>query len=83
MNFLGKTKFMSHFDDVMGVFHTHTVAGLIGGMATGVFATTTGTIAYAAIEPGAVAGVWKQLCGSRLFFFFVGKEMLMLDLGGE
>lgn len=65
--------FMKPFDDVMGVFHTHAVAGFVGGMATGVFATSTGATAFAAIEPGAVAGVWKQLCE---FFFFWGESLM-------
>ncbi|KAK4703904.1 ammonium transporter, Amt family, partial [Phenoliferia sp. Uapishka_3] len=45
-----------------GVVHTHMVAGFVGGMATGVFATTPGSIAFAITnQGGAVEGTWKQL----------------------
>jgi len=69
MNVLGKTKFMYHFDDTLGVFHTHFVAGFLGGFLTGLFATVEGAAAFAITNPGgAIAGngrqVWVQIVGA-------------------
>ncbi|KAM0937157.1 putative ammonium transporter, blood group Rhesus C/E/D polypeptide, ammonium/urea transporter [Dioscorea sansibarensis] len=33
-----KIKFLKHIDDTLAVFHTHAVAGMLGGILTGVFA---------------------------------------------
>lgn len=33
-----KWSFMQRIDDTLGVFHTHAVAGLLGGATTGLFA---------------------------------------------
>lgn len=38
MNKLGRTKLFQKVDDTLGVFHTHAVAGALGGILTGVFA---------------------------------------------
>ncbi|WP_028962870.1 ammonium transporter [Sulfobacillus thermosulfidooxidans] len=38
MNKLGQTKLFRKVDDTLGVFHTHAVAGALGGILTGVFA---------------------------------------------
>ncbi len=38
MNKLGRTKLFQKVDDTLGVFHTHAVAGALGGVLTGVFA---------------------------------------------
>lgn len=38
MNRLGATKLFRKVDDTLGVFHTHFVAGAVGGLLTGVFA---------------------------------------------
>jgi ammonium transporter, Amt family len=38
MNKLAKTAFMSKVDDTLGVFSTHGVAGLLGGLMTGILA---------------------------------------------
>lgn len=63
MNILGKR--MSIFrkvDDTLGVFHTHAVAGLLGGVLTGVLATKVGCAAYALTNPGgAIDGNWHQV----------------------
>ncbi|MCJ1294793.1 hypothetical protein MMC34_006351 [Xylographa carneopallida] len=49
-------------DDCLGIFHTHAVAGFVGGMFTGVFATPDGCAAYGLTNPGgAIAGNWRQL----------------------
>lgn len=53
MNILGKkVAFMRSVDDVLGVFHTHLVAGTLGGCATGLFATTSGSAAFGLTTPG-------------------------------
>ncbi|KIJ43351.1 hypothetical protein M422DRAFT_169924, partial [Sphaerobolus stellatus SS14] len=69
MNILGKTKFMSRVDDTLGVFHTHLVAGFLGGFMTGILATVEGCAAFALTNPGgAIAGngrqVWVQIVGA-------------------
>jgi len=69
MNMLGKTRFFKSVDDVFGVFHTHLVAGVLGGFLTGIFATEQGVAAFALTTPGgAVAGngvqVGWQLAGA-------------------
>ncbi len=38
MNKLGRTRLFQKVDDTLGVFHTHAVAGALGGVLTGVFA---------------------------------------------
>ena len=38
MNKLQKTRFMMKVDDTLSVFSTHGVAGLTGGLLTGIFA---------------------------------------------
>ncbi|KAI8614134.1 ammonium transporter [Chytriomyces sp. MP71] len=62
MNVVGKTKLFSHIDDTLGVFHTHAVAGFLGGILTGVFATVEGCAAFALTNPGGgIAGNWHQV----------------------
>lgn len=63
MNILGnKVAFMRSVDDVFGVFHTHFVAGLLGGCATGIFATVSGCVAFGITSPGgAIAGNGVQI----------------------
>lgn len=63
MNILGKRlKFFQLVDDVLGVFHTHCVAGFVGGMCVGFFATPEGCAAFGLTNNGgAIAGNWKQV----------------------
>ncbi|KAJ4410625.1 hypothetical protein N0V82_009175 [Gnomoniopsis sp. IMI 355080] len=63
MNILGKTAFMTrHFDDTLGIMHTHMVAGFVGGFGTGLWATVEGCAAFGLTNPGgAVAGNGIQL----------------------
>ena len=63
MNILGKkVAFMRSVDDVVGVFHTHFVAGIVGGCSTGIFATISGSAAFALPNHGgAIAGNGVQL----------------------
>jgi len=52
MNYLGKLRFFIELDDYMGVFHTHLVAGAVGGFLVGIFATKEGCAAFALLTPG-------------------------------
>jgi len=53
---------MYKVDDTLGVFHTHAVAGVLGGILTGIFATEEGCAAYFLTIPGgAVAGNGRQI----------------------
>lgn len=64
MNIVGKkVKFIEkHFDDTLGVVHTHMVAGFVGGFGTGLWATVDGCAAFGLTNPGgAVAGNGIQL----------------------
>jgi len=62
MNLLGKTRLFSKVDDALGVFHTHAVAGFLGGFLVGIFATAEGTAAFAAISTGgAIEGNGTQV----------------------
>ena len=57
-----KVKLFEKVDDTLGIFHTHAVAGFLGGMLTGVFATTEGCLAFGLTNPGGgIEGNWKQL----------------------
>lgn len=66
MNIMGKkVGLFRKVDDTLGVFHTHLVAGFVGGFSVGLFATAEGCKAFAAVSPGgAIAGngqqVWLQ-----------------------
>lgn len=66
MNILGKTAFMArHFDDTLGITHTHMVAGFVGGFGTGLWATVEGCAAFGLTNSGgAVAGNAIQLVRS-------------------
>ena len=63
MNVLGKRlSLFRKVDDTLGVFHTHAVAGLLGGILTGVLATKVGCAAYALSNPGgAIDCNWHQV----------------------
>ena len=62
MNLLGKTAIFRKVDDTLGVFHTHAVAGVLGGIMTGLLATKAGCAAYALSTPGgAIEGNWHQV----------------------
>ncbi|KAM0747855.1 ammonium transporter [Meredithblackwellia eburnea MCA 4105] len=83
MNVAGKKlSFFQHVDDTLGVFHTHLVAGFVGGMGTGVLATNQGDVAFAALSPGgAITGNWKQLY-LQLYgaLFIIGLNIFMTSL---
>ncbi|KAG8526198.1 uncharacterized protein KY384_000191 [Bacidia gigantensis] len=74
MNIFGKkVKGMRDIDDVLGVFHTHLVAGVVGGCGTGIFADVTGSAAFGLKNPGgAITGngvqVGYQIAGACFVF---------------
>ncbi len=62
MNLLGKTAPFRKVDDTLGVFHTHAVAGVLGGIMVGLLATKTGCAAFGLSNPGgAIDGNWHQV----------------------
>ncbi|MEL5848047.1 MAG: ammonium transporter [Candidatus Igneacidithiobacillus chanchocoensis] len=62
MNLLGRTALFRKVDDTLGVFHTHAVAGVLGGIMTGIFATKAGCTAFGLSTPGgAIEGNWHQV----------------------
>lgn len=83
MNILGKQKwFLNLVDDVVGDFHTHLVAGVLGGFLTGLFATTDGCASFASTVPGGAidgngAQVWRQIVG---FLFIIGWNLVWTSL---
>ncbi|MBU2801830.1 ammonium transporter, partial [Acidithiobacillus caldus] len=80
MNILGKRlSFFRKVDDTLGVFHTHAVAGFLGGILTGVLATKAGCVAYGLSNPGGgIDGnwhqVWLQLIGAA---FIIALNLVM------
>ncbi|KAF2232226.1 putative ammonium transporter [Viridothelium virens] len=69
MNIFGKTRIMHHFDDTLGVVHTHMLAGSLGGFLVGLFATAKGCAAFGLTNNGgAIDGngrqVWLQIVGA-------------------
>ncbi|KAJ5662002.1 ammonium transporter [Penicillium maclennaniae] len=79
MNSFGRMKWMKKVDDVMGVFHTHLVAGFLGGFLTGIFATIDGCAAFGVTNlGGAIEGngkqVWVQIVGA---LFIIGLNLFM------
>jgi len=66
MNIMGKkVGYFRRIDDTLGVFHTHLVAGFVGGFSVGLFATIEGCAAFFVSNPGgAIEGngqqVWLQ-----------------------
>jgi len=83
MNIMGKKwSLFHHVDDCLGVFHTHAVAGTLGGFLVGIFATVPGSQAYALTNPGgAIDGngrqVWVQLVGA---LFIIGWNIVWTSL---
>jgi Amt family ammonium transporter len=63
MNILGhRMAIFRKVDDTLGVFHTHAVAGVLGGIMVGLLATKTGCAAYGLTNPGgAIDGNWNQV----------------------
>ncbi|KAJ9236925.1 hypothetical protein DTO169E5_5406 [Paecilomyces variotii] len=83
MNLMGKKVALFRWvDDTLGVFHTHAVAGVLGGFLVGLFATKEGCEAFALKTPGgAIEGhgrqVWLQIVGA---LFIIGLNLFMTPL---
>jgi Amt family ammonium transporter len=83
MNIMGKKWLLfRRVDDCLGIFHTHAVAGVIGGFMVGILATVQGSAAFAITNPGgAIEGngrqVWVQLVGA---FFIIGWNTVWTSL---
>jgi ammonium transporter, Amt family len=57
-----KVALFRHVDDCLGIFHTHAVAGVVGGFLVGLFSTSQGDAAFAITNPGgAIDGNGKQV----------------------
>jgi len=63
MNIMGKkVAYFRKIDDTLGVFHTHCVAGFVGGFSVGLFATLEGCVAFGANSVGgAIEGNGRQV----------------------
>lgn len=73
---------LRYVDDTLGVFHTHMVAGFLGGFMTGILATVEGCAAFGLTNPGgAIAGngrqVWIQIVGA---LFVIGWNIAMTSI---
>lgn len=84
MNLAGKklSLFTHHVDDTLGIFHTHAVAGFVGGFLTGIFATSQGDAAFGLTNPGGAIDkygkqVWLQLVGA---LFVIGWNIVWTSL---
>jgi len=83
MNVMGKrVALFRKVDDTLGVFHTHAVAGVLGGFMVGILATVQGSGAFNLTNPGgAIDGngrqVWVQLVGA---FFIIGWNIVWTSL---
>jgi len=83
MNIMGKrVALFDKVDDCLGVFHTHALAGVLGGIMTGIFATVEGSQAFEITNPGgAIAGngrqVWVQIVGA---LFIIGWNLVWTSL---
>jgi len=83
MNIAGRKMWIfSKVDDTLEVFHTHFVGAIVGGVATGIFATVDGCAAFGLTNPGgAVAGngkqVWLQIVGA---LFIIGWNIVWTSL---
>lgn len=83
MNIMGKrVQYFHKIDDTLGIFHTHCVAGVVGGFCTGLFATIEGCAAFGLTNPGgAIDGngkqVWLQIVGA---LFIIGWNIVWTSL---
>jgi len=84
MNTIGKKWRLFHtVDDCLGIFHTHAVAGFLGGFMTGIFATSRGSAAFNIANPagGAIDNhgkqVWLQIVGA---LFIIGWNIVWTSL---
>ncbi|GMK54475.1 hypothetical protein CspeluHIS016_0110610 [Cutaneotrichosporon spelunceum] len=63
LNLLGRFPPLCYVDDTLGGVHTHLLAGVIGGVFTGVFATRDGLESFGqtGAAGGGIEGNWRQL----------------------
>lgn len=78
----GKAMIMTNVIITVGVFHTHLVAGFLGGFLTGIFATSRGTAAFGSSSTGGAIDrdghqVWIQVVGS---LFIIGLNIFMTSV---
>jgi len=82
MNTLKRVALFRRVDDTLGIFHTHAVAGFLGGFLTGIFATTEGSAAFGITNPGGAIydnghQVWVQIVGA---LFIIGWNTVWTSL---
>jgi hypothetical protein len=82
-----RSKLLQCVDDTLGVIHTHGVAGLLGGVLTGLFAEPTlcnlflpVTNSRGALYGGGGAQLWKQIAGA-LFVVGVVTSVICVLIG--
>jgi len=84
MNFVGKrfSLFTHHVDDALGIFHTHGVAGFLGGFLTGIFATMQGEAAFALVPNGGAIDRYGRQVGLQLLgaVFIIGWNIVWTSL---
>ncbi|BEI93401.1 uncharacterized protein CcaverHIS019_0510290 [Cutaneotrichosporon cavernicola] len=73
LNLLGRFPPLCYVDDTLGGVHTHLLAGIIGGLSTGVFATREGVESFGLTRAagGAIEGNWRQLWIQAVGFLFI------------
>jgi ammonium transporter, Amt family len=74
MHYLRKLWFFRQVDDVLEVFHTHAVAGVMGGIMTGVLATKQGCRSFACVNIGGAAAGY----GEQVYIQIVGAIFIVL-----
>jgi ammonium transporter, Amt family len=68
LHIFGRRTIFSHVDDTLRVFDTHAVAGLVGGISVGLFATKTGCAAFGSFcMGGAIEGNGRQVTTFQAF----------------
>jgi Amt family ammonium transporter len=83
LNLMGrKLAFFRAVDDTLDVFHTHFVGALVGGIGTGIFATSAGCAAFGLTNPGGGIDnngkqVWLQIVGA---LFIIGWNIVVTSL---
>jgi Amt family ammonium transporter len=83
LNIMGRrVALFKYVDDTLDVFHTHAVAGFLGGFLVGIFATAEGCAAFGLTTPGgAIEGngvqVGWQLAGAC---FIIGLNLVITPL---
>jgi Amt family ammonium transporter len=78
LNYMSRMRPFRNVDDTLGVFYTHGLAGLLGGLLTGVFADPNMTVyqgikgtTSVAASPGVVHGGWTLLKWQAITAAFV------------